>query len=333
MTSKERVLRAIRFEGPDRVPYNFDSNRVPESEVKYGEDFEWVFASESKHFIPMDAEPNTRQTEWGVVYRTINTQLGEPCRYPLADLSAVRTFKFPDFSETERYEKAREQIRRNPDKYILGMFPNFLFMHLLDLVGFEKLMVSFVEEEDLLEELISKLTEGCWQVVEKFAQIGVNGMIAIEDLGLQKSLFISPQMWRRFFKPSYEKIIRKVHEAGMQFFIHSCGYIFDLIEDFIEIGTDVLQIDQQDNMGIDRLDETYGGRICFFCPCDIQTVLPKGNFAEIEERVKKLIGAFGRYGGGFMAKTYPMPASINITEESTKYMCDMFKKWGKYEKK
>lgn len=332
MTGKERVLRAIKFEGPDRVPYNFDSNRVPEISEKYGEDFAWVFADPSKKFIPRVDDPNKRETEWGVVYHTLNTQLGEPCFYPLADLCRLDSFAFPDFKEEDRYESAKNVIAQNSDQYILGMFPNFLFMHMLDLIGFENLMIDFIDEEERLKTLIERLTQGCLDVAERFAQIGCNGVIAIEDLGLQKSLFISPDMWRKFFKPAYRAIIEKVHSLGMQFFIHSCGYIFDLIEDMIGIGVDVLQIDQQDNMGIERLNEAYGGRVCFFCPCDIQTVLPKGEPGEIESSVKKLIETFGSHNGGLLAKTYPMPDSINITEETTKYMCEMFKKWGRYSK-
>ena len=59
--------------------------------------------------------------------------------------------------------------------------------------------------------------------------------------------------------------------------MHSCGGILDVIEDFVEIGVDVLQIDQQDNMGIDELARRFAGRLCFFCPVDIQTTLPVGS--------------------------------------------------------
>ena len=136
-------------------------------------------------------------------------------------------------------------------------------------------------------------------------------------------------MWREIFKPRYAKIIKKLHQHGMHFIIHSCGYIFELIEDFIEIGVDVVQIDQQDNMGIDSLAEKYAGRICFFCPVDIQSTLATGNFSDIEAKAKHLMKAFGNKNGGFMAKTYPQPDAINIPEQNTAFMCDVFKKQGR----
>ena len=172
--------------------------------------------------------------------------------------------------------------------------------------------------------------ESCLGVVDCFADRGADGIIAIEDLGLQSQLMIDPDLWRAIYKPRMARIVKKCHDRNMHFLCHTCGGILDVIEDYIEIGVDVLQIDQQDNMGIDELARRYAGRICFFCPVDIQTTLPGGSFEQIEAKVKELIKAFGSKGGGFMAKTYPQPEAINIPEANTRFMCEMFRKFGKY---
>lgn len=160
--------------------------------------------------------------------------------------------------------------------------------------------------------------------------VGVDGIIAIEDLGVQDRLIINPNMWRSIFKPRMAKIIEAAHQRGLHVISHTCGYILEIIEDMIEIGLDVIQIDLQDNMGIEKLAERYAGRICFFCPVDIQTTLPYDDFEKIEGKAKHLIEAFGSNNGGFMAKTYPQPEAINIPEKNNQCMCDAFKKYGKY---
>ncbi len=64
---------------------------------------------------------------------------------------------------------------------------------------------------------------------------------------------------------------------------------------------------------------------------DIQTTLCKpGNFRAIDEKTRQLIWHFGRYNGGFMAKTYPQPESIQIPEENIAFMCEQFKRYGRY---
>jgi uroporphyrinogen decarboxylase len=329
-TSKELVKQAIEFRHPERVPYNFDSNRTPVIAEKYGEDFVWLFAKKDPDFKPRYNEPKKWETEWGIVYESLNTSHGEPKEFPLADLTKIADFQVPDFTKSVRYLEAEQLIKDNPDKYLMGMFPHFLFQVMIELIGFETFMMSPYDNREMLDLLADKLTESCLKVVDCFADRGVDGIIAIEDLGLQSSMMFHPDLWREIYKPRMAKIVKRCHDRGLHFLIHTCGGIMDVIEDYIEVGTDVLNIDQQDNLGIDELSRRYKGRICFFCPVDIQTTLPVGTLEQIEAKVKHLIKALGTDAGGFMAKTYPQPDSIAIPEASTKFMCECFKKYGKY---
>ena len=51
---------------------------------------------------------------------------------------------------------------------------------------------------------------------------------------------------------------------------------------------------------------------------------------DIVVKSKHLMKAFGNKNGGFMAKTYPQPEAIDIPEENNEYMCETFKRFGKY---
>ncbi len=329
-TSKELVRQAIEFRHPERVPYNFDSNRTPVIAEKYGDDFEWVFAQLDPEFKPRVNEEFRFENEFGVIYERINTSHGEPREYPLADLAKIKEYRLPDFTKPVRYLEMERIVKENPDKYIMGMFPHFLFMVMIDLFGFENFMMAFYDDREGVEQLADQLMESCLKVVDCFADRGADGIIAIEDLGLQSQMMIHPDLWREIFKPRMAKIVKRCHERKLHFLIHTCGGILDVIEDYIEVGVDVLQIDQQDNMGIDELSRRYKGRICFFCPVDIQTTLPVGSLEQIEAKARHLIQAFSTEAGGFMAKTYPQPDSIQIPEASTRHMCEVFKKYGRY---
>lgn len=116
----------------------------------------------------------------------------------------------------------------------------------------------------------------------------------------------------------------------MHYFFHSCGYILDIIPDLIEIDVDVLQIDQPELMGIEKLGSLFGGKICFFNPVDIQKTTQTGSFEEIEESAKKMIKYFGSFNGGFMAREYPQPEAINISQDKIEVMYQTFKQYGRY---
>jgi uroporphyrinogen decarboxylase len=329
-TGKTLVKHAIEFRQPERVPYNFDSNRTPVIAEKYGDDFEWVFSQEDPDFKPRVKRDDRYENEFGVVYERFGKAFGEAKEYPLADPARADGYALPDFTKAVRFADMERIVREQPDKYILGMFPHFLFMQMIDLFGFESFMIALKTERDIIERLADRMKESCLLAVDAFADRGADGMIAIEDLGLQSQLMISPKLWREIYKPRMAEVVRKCHAREMHFFCHTCGGILEVIEDYIEVGVDVLQIDQQDNMGIDELARRYAGRLCFFCPVDIQTTLPVGTFEQIEAKAKHLIKAFGSQGGGFMAKTYPQPEAIAIPEANTKWMCDAFKRFGRY---
>lgn len=330
LCSKDLVKRAIEFRKPERVPYNFDSNRTPVTAERYGDDFEWVFSTPSENAYPMALGNDRYVNEFGVVYHRPGATFGEAKEFPLADLSRVTSYSIPDFSHPARFAAMEAIVLNNPDKYILGMFPHFLFQQMLDLFGFDGLMVALLKERKAVDLIADRLTESCLRMVESFANRGADGMIAIEDLGLQDRLMIAPELWREVFKPHMALIVDACHARSMHFFIHSCGGIVDVIEDFVAMRVDVLQIDQQDNMGIDDLARRFAGRICFFCPVDIQTTLPVGSPEEIVAKAKCLMKAFGSNGGGFMAKTYPQPEAIRIPEENTRMMCEAFRTFGRY---
>lgn len=329
-TSRDLVRRAIEFRSPERVPYNFDSNRTPVIAERYGDDFAWVFSQPADDGLPKALGNDRYLNEFGVVYQRNSATFGEAREHPLADLANIRSYRLPDFGIPARFSEMERIVRENPGRYILGMFPHFLFQLMLDLFGFDNLMVALMKDRASVVHVADRLTESCLRCVDLFADRGADGMIAIEDLGLQNRLIIAPDLWREVFKPRMAAVVRKCHERKMHFFSHTCGGILEVIEDFIEIGVDVLQIDQQDNMGIDELARRFAGRICFFCPVDIQTTLPTGTADEIVAKAKHLVKAFGSRGGGFMAKTYPQPEAIGIPEVNTKLMCEAFKKFGRY---
>src|SRR3989339_1755087 len=134
--------------------------------------------------------------------------------------------------------------------------------------------------------------------VRRFSKLGADGYYFWDDWGFQDRLMISPDLWREIWKPRYKRIWDAVHEEGMLSFLHSCGYIVDILDDLIEAGLDVIQMDQQQNMGLEMLSERFGGRITFFCPVDIQNMMINGTADQIRACCRKMARTLGRENGG-----------------------------------
>jgi hypothetical protein len=87
-------------------------------------------------------------------------------------------------------------------------------------------------------------------------------------------------------------------------------------------------MDQQENMGVERLSSQFGGRLCFWCPVDIQNTMVRGTVEDVKNYARKLIDSFGRFNGGFIAKWYPSPEAIKHSWEKIKAMAETFVEYG-----
>lgn len=318
MTSREVVRRTILFEGPERLPYDF-----PE---KYGSDFARTGMDPS----PDGRPPNGNGIdEWGAVWENIGvSQLGEVKKVPLEDWDDFDRLQIPDIRKPERWEKLKGARERAGDKFLLaGGISLYERIHFIR--GLENTWADIYEHPDELRQLLDILVDMNLYAVERYADAGVDGLIWPDDWGLQDRLMLSPKAWREIWKPAYAKIYKAAHDAGLLVFLHSCGYIVDILDDLIEIGLDVIHMDQQENMGLELLGERFGGRLTFFSPVDIQKTMYYGSLDDIRAYCRKMVELLGRPEGGFIPRWYTDPKGAGHRQEAIDAMCEEFLRLSK----
>ncbi|HIE43880.1 MAG TPA: hypothetical protein EYP78_03675 [Candidatus Omnitrophica bacterium] len=324
MTSRERVRRAILFQKPDRVPFD-----LPD---EYGTDFLHVGTDPDPNWKPKIKSEEEWEDEWGCIWRKLpgDITMGQVSFYPLSDYAQLEKFRFPDYKNPARYASTRKAIAENKEeKFVLASVP-LSFIHRLEyLRGHEAAWTDPYLHPQKFEELLDKLADIAIDAIENFSKIGADGIISCDDWGLQDRLMVRPELWRKFWKSRYKRVYRYAHQRGMLTFLHSCGYITDIVGDLIDAELDVIQMDQQENMGIERLSRLFGGKICFWCPVDIQSIMNRGSIEDIKNYAKKLIDYFGKFNGGFIAKWYPSPDAAGHSWERIRAMSEAFLEYGK----
>ncbi|MFA6291304.1 MAG: uroporphyrinogen decarboxylase family protein [Victivallales bacterium] len=314
MTAKENIVRTIRFQKPERVGVE-----LPEP---YGCDFAWVGMNPS-----VDARPNRKELsmdEWGAVWENIGVcHLGEVKEFPLKDWKDFGKLKIPDVDAPVRWQALEKQVAElKKDKFILcGGVSLYERIHFIR--GLENTWADIYLEPDNLRKLIDILVEMNLKALKHYAAVGADGLLFCDDWGLQDRLMISPDKWRAFWKPAYAKVYKAAHDAGMLTLLHSCGYITEILDDLIDAGLDVIQMDQQMNMGLDNLHR-YAGRITFWCPVDIQAVMPHGSMGEIRDYCHEMFAKLATPQGGFIAKWYCDPKGAGHSQEAIDTMCREF---------
>jgi len=351
MTSRERVIKAIEFTNPDRVPLHWwhlpgamvkYGNKLKKLYEKYPSDFgvfrevgEFVLSSGYREGLrhPKDkvyqwgTGKGKYKDEWGCVWTEMYPGImGQVTEHPLSDWKNLDSYQFPDPIGWGNFEEVEKTIKEKGDeKYILGSAGSF-FERLQWLRGYENLMLDLMEDRHQLYQLRDMLLDYALRVVQKWLEFDINGIHFGDDWGTQRSLIINPRKWRAFFKPCYAKMFDKIHQAGRHVFFHSDGYIDEIIPDLIEIGVDVLN-PQVTIMGIYALGQKYGGKICILCDLDCQHILPHGSAQDVNNHVKEMIEAFGSCGGGLIGGGEVEP---NIPLHNVEAMLEAYEKYGKY---
>ena len=153
----------------------------------------------------------------------------------------------------------------------------------------------------LMERHLATLTKVC-ETVGDVCDILRFG----DDLGMDTGPFMSPDVYRRLFKPRHAQLCATVHKLSrMKTFLHSCGSLHELMPDLIEAGYDVINPMQTTcrDMEPEKLKRDFGKDICFWGGgCDTRTVLNRASPAEVKDHVGRRIEILAP-GGGFVFNT------------------------------
>lgn len=344
MQSIERVLLAISHQQPDRVPIDLrfspelQKNLQNELDMEDKEFWEWIgqdvitIRPKFKHPIsPIKyADPTIEIDSQGsyldiyrVPFRKISNSFQdylepEIVRAPLSELNSIQDLeKFPwpvasdwDYSNilpdiTSKKHMATwcrsrgcfqtAQLMRGTERFLIDLSLNPDYACLL----MDKIMDFVVE--DARQSILA--SDGKYTFVEYN-----------DDIATQRGLLISPGMWRKLVKPRMKAFCDMVHSFGIKVKYHSCGSIYSVIPDLIEIGVDILNPIQilAANMDPFRLKAEFGKDLCLHGGVDIQHLLPNGSKSEVRDYVQRLIEILGKDGGYILSGTHTIQNDAKI---------------------
>ena len=312
-SSRDLVRSAIRLEpATARIPCAFRS--------PYGTDFFELAELERLLDCPGDSSkpPGTVYTdEWGVGFRRTRFAWDEVINHPLPDLSNVDAFALPNLAAPERTRRLASFVRQAQaaGKYVVGADPVLLLERVCGLMGFENAMTAPFTQPRGFETLLDRLTDLTVDCIGRLADLGgVDGFMTWQDHGQQHGPLMKPSLFREFYEPRYARIVEASHRAGMDFFWHTCGQVAELLSDMIEIGVDVVQLDQPRLLGHRALAERFGGKVCFWNAVDIQWATTPGiTTDDVTAEIAAMLDPFS--GVGVMARHYGQPDDIGLSAE------------------
>ncbi len=293
MPAKENLVRALARRNPEYVPVRRMDGRIP------------GMISLLYHGSQAPLEGSDR---WGVTWAGGIPATNEwepaivsyPVEHPLRDLSKLDEYPFPDPDEPGIMDGLLDGV--NQEEVLVSGKLFFLLLERANmLMGMENLFLAMIDQPGRVRTLLRRIADYQIGIVRRYLDLGVDIIRATDDYGAQKTLLMSPRLWRSLIKPELERIVEVAKEGGALFWLHSCGHIMEILPDLVEIGVDVLdpvQARANDQAEAKRL---YGDRLSFMGGMDTQRVLSLGSPEEIIAEVKKRIGLMGPSGGYILA--------------------------------
>jgi uroporphyrinogen decarboxylase len=365
MNSRERVLRALRRDGlPDRVPLQFDLSRplleafsqkldIPigwqpnyyedlkyrtsgnEIRVAMGSDCVLVGGGVPAGFEPQQTDDGCIVNEFGMKMK-MGLAWYDVVEGPLEQASTVgevRDLPFPDPADEARFVDARRYIDRyRGESFIIGDVELTMFEMAWHMTGLQKFMTDMAMGEPYIEALLDRTMEFSIAIGRRLVELGVDGIWTGDDFGAQNGMMISPEMWRRLFKPRMAEVFRQFRAINPEVVVmyHCDGAIAPILDDLIEIGLDVFNPVQPNVPGHEphELKARFGDRLSFWGAIDQQQLLPNGSPDEIDADVKAKIEALGSGGGYMVAPAHILQGDTPV--ENVEAFIEAVKRHGLY---
>ncbi len=338
MTGKERVQCTLAHREPDRVPIadafwvdtlaRWRAEGLPEGvepEEYFDFDIRMMGIDASPRFEPEliqdDGEMITLRDRFGYVVRKskFKSRTMEFLSHPVGNWDDWQRVKERFVLRSEEparidstaypfrldagptWEEARQccGALRRTQKYLIASAygPHEAILRLR---GFEATLYELCDDPELIRDMAVTYTDFLIQVIEKCLaeRILFDGFFMIEDLAGTQGMLFSPDLWRRLFKPSVQRIGAFLKENHLSFWMHSCGNAAAIFEDLIECGVQVINpLEAKSGLDVRELKKQYGDRLTFFGNIDV--IAMAGSDQDIADEIETKL-AVARQGGGYI---------------------------------
>ena len=318
---RDTLLRAIRFERPDYIPMTFHINAACWDHY----DQDWLQGLMAEHpFLFPDFRPaptpltveydaNARAVEpytddFGCVWHTaMNGIVGAVTEHPLSDISKFSAYCLPNpeksnglggvdwaaFEENVAAQRARGEMTYGDLRH------GHTFQQLCDIRGYMDTLMDLTDGEEAVQTLLEQLCQFNLAQIHHFLKADVDMVRIPEDLGMQNGPMISPQLFRQYIKPLYQRMLSPVRAAGKIIHMHSDGDIRTLVDDIIDGGVDIINLQDCVN-GVEWIGGKFRGKTCVDLDIDRQKITRFGTPKDIDDHIRRCVETVGCPEGGLM---------------------------------
>ena len=243
----------------------------------------------------------------------------------------ARTPEYPELlrnATKKLYEETDYAVMLNSG---LSLFETTWFLR-----GIDNVLMDVIADRKNLERLLDRILEMNLAALDRLLDACGKYIQVIkvnDDMGMQDGLLMSRDLYLEVLNPRQKVMFEFIKKKQPDIFIwlHSCGSVYEIIGDLIDIGLDIINPVQTSaaNMEPERLKREFGRDITFWGGgVDTQRVLPFGTPDEVAADVKEKVRVFAP-GGGFVF-TQSHNIAPGVPPENVLAMFEAFKEHRGY---
>ncbi|MBI5084419.1 MAG: hypothetical protein HZB13_07470 [Acidobacteria bacterium] len=257
MLPRQRVFAALDFTAPDRVPLEYHPS--PAGAYEHGNKLRALGLTVEDDFYgpapfpPAAPDPRwidangtyreLRRDEWGVLWQyLIFGVAGHPLERPLDDWSNLPSYQPPPLLPTSGPEflESQSKASAHQQRYFLKSGWISIFEVMIAVRLFEDVLMDLAtdlnDDAPEINALADLITDYRLAEIHHLLARGVDAIQFGDDFGTQSAMMISPRIWRRFFRPRYQRLVAPILAAGKKVFFHTCGCNLGILDDIAALG-------------------------------------------------------------------------------------------------
>jgi uroporphyrinogen decarboxylase len=327
-------MTALALKEPDRVPFmDFVDTSIKRKIMGTSEideaDFAKKIGMDAIYFADYVAPLFCKNHDGGEAAMTSGSSgetefIGEGIISTEKDLEKI---KLPDPYDESFYDPAKKFMEKYHDKdlAIYAALRPFGLMNVIYSMPMMDFAIALYENIRLINSMMNIFIEWNLAIIEKMQQLGVDFIVAYNDMAWKEGPWVSPQVFREVFLPKM-KVVADAIKLPWAF--HSDGDITKVMEDLLSLGMNAVNPIEPPVMDLKVAKEKWGDRVCLWGNIDLVHTLPYGTVEEVEAEVKQRIKDAGP-GGGYICGTANSVANF-CKIENVFAMTNAVQKYGTY---
>ncbi len=200
-----------------------------------------------------------------------------------------------------------------------------VYEHLSWIMGYENLCIQLYENPELVKMTVDRIG----QIMEEFYQrlVQYDKLIAVwpgDDMGFRTATLIRPEQLREYILPWHKRFAQIAHDAGVPYFLHSCGNILAIMDALIDdVKIDAKHSFEDAIIPITDFQAKYGDKIGVLGGVDVDILTTK-SIEDIRKHTRKIIdtcapkGKFAIGSGNSIPSYVPLEHFFAMLDEALK---------------